>query len=671
MAANSPSPPAGERTGQGGDRVTDGATDGMAEGLAAKDADRLAGSIAEVGRRLYLWARRSGAGLARVEFTDEAARRQVVAGLRQALAGEAIALYDIAFAPLAVDDRTPPATLGTRLADELLDRLRALPPAPADLAAALYGFNLRRDALAATAQRQIWWMPPHLATAFVQAVPDLASWFLVRLHLHETLPAPRARAAGRVADERPGYIAIVAHAGDNGWRDADGRLDPAARRRLAADYAARYARGVRAGTAEVELAPLRERAVEILLVGGLAGEAAALARQLAASAADASSASGEGSPPRAADGDRPADAALVGETSPAGAAAPATASTRALDPVADELFRRLAWLAPAPIPAPLLDAPVPVASEEAAAASPEALRAALVELERRALVRRTDDGESVVAHPDAQAVSRRQQREEARQTTRDGVPPALRSALAWVADAFVGSSQDARNWPRLKALAPHAETVAASADAAALAEPTGRLLNQLGLLLLANARYAEAEPLLRRALAIAEARLGRAHPNVAATLINLGQLLKATDRRSEAEPLMRRALAIDEASLGSEHPTVASDLNNLAQLLKETNRLSEAEPLMWRALAISEASLGTEHPSVARELNNLAALLGEMNRQSEAEPLMRRALRIVCLSLGREHPHTQIARKNTIHLLRTLGRSEDEIDATLAAVLAG
>ncbi|HNE41450.1 MAG TPA: hypothetical protein PLJ80_16180, partial [Accumulibacter sp.] len=484
MAANSPSPPADERTGQGGDHVTDGATDGMAEGLAAKDADRLAGSIAEVGRRLHQWARRSGAGLARVEFTDEAARRQVVAGLRQALAGEEIALYDIAFAPLAVDDRTPPATLGTRLADELLDRLRALPPgvvsldelaaalppAPADLAAALYGFNLRREALAATAQRQIWWMPPHLATAFVQAVPDLASWFLVRLHLRETLPAPRARAAGTVADEMPGYIAIVAHAGDNGWRDADGRLDPATRRRLAADYAARYARGVRAGTAEVELAPLRERAVEILLVGGLADEAAALARQLAASAADASSASGEGSPPRAADGDRPAGAALVGETSPASAAAAATASTRALDPVADELFRRLAWLAPAPIPAPLLDAPVPVASEEAAAASPEALRAALVELERRALVRRTDDGESFVAHPDAQAASRRRQREEARQTTRDGVPPALRSALAWLAAAFVGDPQDARNWPRLKPLAPHAETVAASADAAALAE---------------------------------------------------------------------------------------------------------------------------------------------------------------------------------------------------------
>src|SRR5271154_62383 len=64
------------------------------------------------------------------------------------------------------------------------------------------------------------------------------------------------------------------------------------------------------------------------------------------------------------------------------------------------------------------------------------------------------------------------------------------------------------------------------------------------------------------------------------------------NRLSEAEPLMRRALAIDEASFGPDHPDVASSLNNLAQLLKATNRLSEAEPLMRRALAIDEASFG-------------------------------------------------------------------------------
>jgi hypothetical protein len=62
---------------------------------------------------------------------------------------------------------------------------------------------------------------------------------------------------------------------------------------------------------------------------------------------------------------------------------------------------------------------------------------------------------------------------------------------------------------------------------------------------------------------------------VAIRLNNLAQLLQDTNRLSEAEPLMRRALAIDEKSYGPDHPDVAVQLNNLALLLKDTNRLSE------------------------------------------------------------------------------------------------
>ena len=63
-------------------------------------------------------------------------------------------------------------------------------------------------------------------------------------------------------------------------------------------------------------------------------------------------------------------------------------------------------------------------------------------------------------------------------------------------------------------------------------------------------------------------------------------MLYATNRMAEAEPLLRRALAIYEASFGSDHPAVATAVNNLALLLEATNRLAEAEPLFRRALAI-------------------------------------------------------------------------------------
>ena len=96
---------------------------------------------------------------------------------------------------------------------------------------------------------------------------------------------------------------------------------------------------------------------------------------------------------------------------------------------------------------------------------------------------------------------------------------------------------------------------------------------------------------------------------MASNLNNLALLLKDTNRLAEAEPLMRRALAIDEKSYGPDHPEVAIRLNNLAHLLQRTNRFTEAEPLMRRALAIDEKSYGPDHPKVAIRLNNLATLL--------------------------------------------------------------
>jgi tetratricopeptide (TPR) repeat protein len=191
-------------------------------------------------------------------------------------------------------------------------------------------------------------------------------------------------------------------------------------------------------------------------------------------------------------------------------------------------------------------------------------------------------------------------------------------------------------------------------------------LNNLAQLLQATNRLAEAEPLMRRALAIDEASYGNDHPKVAIDLNNLAQLLQATNRLAEAEPLMRRALAIDEASYGTDHPDVARDLNNLATLLKATNRLAEAEPLMRRALAIDEVSYGNDHPNVAIRLNNLAQLLQDTNRLAEAEPLSGRAPQIFLASLGIDHPNTQKVKGNYLKILQALSLPEIEIEAKLA-----
>jgi len=76
-------------------------------------------------------------------------------------------------------------------------------------------------------------------------------------------------------------------------------------------------------------------------------------------------------------------------------------------------------------------------------------------------------------------------------------------------------------------------------------------LSNLGLILEGQQQHANAEPLLRRALAIYEKTLCGGHQQVATTLDALISLLQATDRLADAEPLLRRALAIDEQFLGT------------------------------------------------------------------------------------------------------------------------
>ena len=75
---------------------------------------------------------------------------------------------------------------------------------------------------------------------------------------------------------------------------------------------------------------------------------------------------------------------------------------------------------------------------------------------------------------------------------------------------------------------------------------------------------------------------------MATSLNNLALLYDNQGKYAEAEPLYQRSLAIWEKALGPEHPNVAASLNNLAFLYNNQGKYAEAEPLHKRALAIME-----------------------------------------------------------------------------------
>ena len=65
-------------------------------------------------------------------------------------------------------------------------------------------------------------------------------------------------------------------------------------------------------------------------------------------------------------------------------------------------------------------------------------------------------------------------------------------------------------------------------------------------------------------------------------------LYEVQGRYAEAEPLYKRSLAIKEKALGPEHPNVAQGLENYAALLRAIGRTSEADKMEARAKAIRD-----------------------------------------------------------------------------------
>jgi CHAT domain-containing protein len=186
-------------------------------------------------------------------------------------------------------------------------------------------------------------------------------------------------------------------------------------------------------------------------------------------------------------------------------------------------------------------------------------------------------------------------------------------------------------------------------------------LNNLAVVYYWQGKYAEAEGLHKRALAIREQALGANHSLVAATLDNLASVYQSQGKYAEAEGLHKRALAIREKALGANHSLVAATLSNLANVYKEQGRFGEAEGLYKRALAIREKALGANHPDVATTLNNLANVYQSQGKYGEAAGLHKRALAIREKALGANHPDVANTLNNLARLYQSQGKYAEEI----------
>ena len=163
-------------------------------------------------------------------------------------------------------------------------------------------------------------------------------------------------------------------------------------------------------------------------------------------------------------------------------------------------------------------------------------------------------------------------------------------------------------------------------------------LSALGAVYVQQGLYAEAEPLLARALAIYEQNFAPEHPNVATALNNLARIRKELGQYREAEALYSRALAAYEKAYGPEHTAVASALLNLAALYEQTGQYKGAEAMYRRAISIAEKTDGPNSLKLAVLLSRLGGLLDRKGQYAAVEALYQRALDIRLKALNPDHP---------------------------------
>jgi tetratricopeptide (TPR) repeat protein len=330
-----------------------------------------------------------------------------------------------------------------------------------------------------------------------------------------------------------------------------------------------------------------------------------------------------------------------------------------LHPAAEPLIAHAALLAPEPIPLFLFsEAHEKFGEPLASALAGDNLDEAVAALRAFALIDREaiPDERNPTITTDCIRLHRLVRQVAAVKGKGDLEANAARALIEALAEVYPrGVAQDPNTWPRARRLDALAMALVAGdaplPDGAETA--AGHLLNRLAAYRqITLAAYAQARPLVERALSIHEKALVPDHPMTAGTLNNLGYLLQAQGDLVGARPYYERALAIREKALSSEHPDTALSLNNLGYLLQVQGDLAGARPYCERALAIREKALDPDDPDTALSLYNLGSLLLAQGDLAGARPYCERALAIREKVRGSKHPDTALSLNSLGALLR-------------------
>jgi serine/threonine protein kinase/tetratricopeptide (TPR) repeat protein len=168
---------------------------------------------------------------------------------------------------------------------------------------------------------------------------------------------------------------------------------------------------------------------------------------------------------------------------------------------------------------------------------------------------------------------------------------------------------------------------------------TAKGLLALGSLRDAEARYGDAERLIRQALDRDRRQLPANDPAVAKAMLALGGVLEDRGAYDQSIAILEQTVQLYSAP-GAEPVELADSLYELANAHFYAGHYQKSEEINERALAMYKQIYGERHPRVAEILINLGAIQLDTGHYAAAEQYDRQALDIVQAWYGKDNPET-------------------------------
>jgi tetratricopeptide (TPR) repeat protein len=170
------------------------------------------------------------------------------------------------------------------------------------------------------------------------------------------------------------------------------------------------------------------------------------------------------------------------------------------------------------------------------------------------------------------------------------------------------------------------------------------IMDDLGVVYVAQNRYSEAESLLKQSLEIREQASGKMHPLLAGSLHDLAGFAMQDGRVDDAEQFLKRVLHILEESVDKDRSDAAMAMHNLGDFYVNQKRFSEAKALYNRAVLIWEETPAKDRLELAAILNELGSLYHSQERLDEAKAQFELVMTLMSGDFGQEHPYVKTAR---------------------------